>query len=304
MGHCFSCCYSNTLTLNNTQTFVNQLSIKLPHGISSIKYLDENKSFIKSGDNINIWIKNLYKKSNWTNWIVYNDQTENLGYNHTTKGHCKGIITWSDSRISWLYHSTPNFPRYFTGNDISELETNEYMYGQIYQYIELEFNKNLLTEILLQLVIMEPNVYIEKYIDTSFNFKDFSKNNHNIKKELIKKIKINENIEHVAKSPNYEIDIYSEYLAKEYSYIWYIETWIRGHHIETISDKIIDINKIHFEDIEYDEKNDHSKWGVSDNDLYWVGDLNRMTSQYKRGGGGFIINNYDISNSLKSMIII
>ena len=89
-------------------------------------------------------------------------------------------------------------------------------------------------------------------------------------------------------------------MAKEFLYIWKVETWIRGHHIleepllDTISlnlsNKIIDITSLQFENIKWSEKQDHSKWATSSpsGSHYWIGDLNRMTSQYKRGGGGFI----------------
>ena len=44
-------------------------------------------------------------------------------------------------------------------------------------------------------------------------------------------LKLSNTITHIAKPPYCHIDIYSEYLAKEYSHIWKVETWIRGHHI-------------------------------------------------------------------------
>ena len=293
MGHCFSCCFTKPLSTLTR----NELSIKLPHGLSYIHYSEEVKSFIKpvSNDNINAWIKGLYKNSNWKSWIVYNDQIELIGLHHTTKGHCKGIITWNDENISWLCHSTPNFPKYFNGNEISDLESNEHVYGQIYQYIEIPFDIFLLNEILLQIHIMDANVYMEKYDKPVYFNKD------DVKNIMIKKIKLHNTIEHVAKSPYNEIDIYSEYLAHEFPYKWYVETWIRGHHIEKTCDKIIDIKDIQFEDIKYTEKQDHSKWAVSDNEFYWVGDLNRMTSQYKRGGGGFIIKDIFIAESFRNI---
>ena len=42
--------------------------------------------------------------------------------------------------------------------------------------------------------------------------------------------------------------------------------------------------------------------GVSNKNLYWICDLNRMTSQYKRGGGGFICNNKYLSIALRKLI--
>lgn len=44
-------------------------------------------------------------------------------------------------------------------------------------------------------------------------------------------------------------------------------------------------------DISYDEHKNHSKWAISDKDTccVWIGDINAMTSQFHRGGGGLII---------------
>ena len=63
-----------------------------------------------------------------------------------------------------------------------------------------------------------------------------------------------------------------------------------------------DIDTIFFKDFQYKESQDHSKWAVSDKEWYWVGDLNRMTSQFHRGGGGFIGTDEYIANAFRSLI--
>jgi deoxyribonuclease-2 len=50
---------------------------------------------------------------------------------------------------------------------------------------------------------------------------------------------------------------------------------------------------------------DHSKWavGISDGvDYNCFGDMNRMSSQWKRGGMFYCVKNADLSSSLKKMI--
>ena len=292
MGICLSCCYEEIKNFNN-----NELCIKLPHGLNYIKYCNNTNIFIKYSD-INIWLKSLYNNKNWLNWIVYNDQINKIGHTHTKKGHCKGILTWNNNKIGWLCHSTPNFPKYFDGNDISDIEKSELIFGQCFQYVEINYNENTLDDILLQIDIMQANIYIEKYNN---------KNRINANNIKLKKINLSNTITHIAKSPHYEIDIYSNYLVNENNDPWYIETWMRGHKIDDDYEiiahhKIKDISELKFEDINYNEKQDHSKWATTQN-MYWVGDLNRMKSQYKRGGGGFIIKDVNISNSLYKLII-
>jgi deoxyribonuclease-2 len=303
MGICCSICKKTTV--------IQEFCIKLPNGVKYIKYSDTDKTF-NEHDDINEWLKNLYKNSNYTSWIVYNDQIEKIGVQQTNKGHCKGIIAWNKDKISWLCHSTPNFPKYFDGCEISELEKGEHIYGQSYQYIEVHYSDNLLNSIIQQITIMEANIYIEKYD----SFTDIHKNilsiryntntNYNTKIDF-NKIYISDKIIHIAKSSKNNIDIYSDYIAKEYNSIWYIETWIRGHKILDDNEErkthhlIRDISNLKYNSYEYNEKQDHSKWGATKN-LYWVGDLNRMTSQFKRGGGGFLIKNNNLSNALMNLI--
>ena len=140
--------------------------------------------------------------------------------------------------------------------------------------------------------------------------------NNLLDKELtLNPLKLSDTITHIAKSPKCHIDIYSEYLVKEYNHTWKVETWIRGHHIleEPLLDVsltsynnnhngIIDITSLQFENIKWSEKQDHSKWATTENGLYWIGDLNRMTSQYNRGGGGFICMDQNIANAFYKLI--
>jgi hypothetical protein len=278
------CCCSNKLN-----TDIVYLVLKLPHSKEYILYSKLDKKFIKY-NNINDWLTNLYKNNKWTKWIIYNDQGHE--FSKTSKGHTKGILTWNNNKIAWLCHSVPKYPKYFSNTGISKIDDSELMYGQSFQYIEINFNNDILNDIITQLKIMQVNVYIKK-CKIPIN---------KIKTININKIKITDNIYHVAKSPNYKIDIYSKYLINEYNYNWKIETWIRGHEINN-SINIIDIKKLKFENILYDENQDHSKWGVSDNDYYLIGGLNRMTTQIKRGGDIFICKDKNICLELNKLII-
>ena len=74
MGNC--CCYFQKTDID----YIQQIAIKFPHGLNYIKYNNNLKCFEKD-DNINIWISNLYKDRDWTNWIIYNDETSHIGNN-------------------------------------------------------------------------------------------------------------------------------------------------------------------------------------------------------------------------------
>ena len=111
MGNC--CCVGDTSLTKSA------VAIKFPDGVAGIEYSDDLNQFIHCKD-INEWLQSLYLHSDATKWVLYNDETDDIvEKGHHTKGHCKGIVTWGDTSISWLCHSVPNFPREFTGKTIS-----------------------------------------------------------------------------------------------------------------------------------------------------------------------------------------
>lgn len=288
-----NCCYNN-----NDHIFRREFAIKFPQTTEYIYYENENNDFVYAAD-INTFLGNLYCVNHFNNWVIYNDDISKIAENHTKKGHCKGIVSWSKDSIGWLIHSVPNFPRKFKGNSISQVEMSELVYGQSFQFVEIKYDETILHNILHQLHIMEANIYMERFTDDFVKYKNmiFPKINK------IKLIKLTDDIIHIAKSPHIEIDIYSDYITKDYNYNWKVETWQRGHNINQRTTNLIDIKSIKYEHFEFTESQDHSKWATSDNDYYWVGDLNRMTSQYKRGGGGFICKDKNLASCLNKLIM-
>ena len=298
MGNYCSCFQTNTS--NHTK-----IALKFPHGKLGIFYNPETKKFEALTD-INSWIESLYKDKNWSNWMIYNDEcnfekgkkqgtlqgTLQSTTHHGGQGHCKGIVAWNDETISWLCHSVPNFPSEFSLNTISSIEKSELIYGQSFQYVEIPFETDKLIMIAQQLMIMDACIYQQK-IPVSFPKKQHKTTNT---------IDICSGIVHIAKSPSFHIDIYSECIAERYRSHWSVETWIRGHHITKQCNMITDVKYIEYENINYKESQDHSKWAVSSDDYYWIGDLNRMTSQYSRGGGGFLCTDKNIALAFRSLI--
>jgi deoxyribonuclease-2 len=60
------------------------------------------------------------------------------------------------------------------------------------------------------------------------------------------------------------------------------------------------------DEINYITSQDHSKYAISMNNSdkkVFIGDINRMESQYRRGGGGIIIKNNNLWNCFNKIII-
>jgi hypothetical protein len=146
--------------------------------------------------------------------------------------------------------------------------------------------------------------------------------------------------EHYAKSPYLEEDFYEE-LAKQKGGCR-VESWIRGQKVANSSlvsnnlvvyslkpsvskNKSIQVMEMGYEFLKFTENQDHSIWAVSNYDgliqqvmnrdsiapltletdkKSWVmiGDLNRMYSQWKRGGGGMIIWDADLRKAWNTLL--
>jgi len=267
-----------------------QIALKYPH---TFEYQEIKNNGIIYEHDINGWIRNLYANSKWTHYIVYNDQTDLLQYkHHHTKGHTKGILCYNKTSISWLVHSVPNFPAFFNGKDISEILESEKKYGQSFCHVLFPIEK--LNDVLINLNNMDPNIYI-----STDEIKKLSLKQH---KDCFSQVFLEDNISHITKSPIVKYDIYEQicFLIKD---SLFVETWIRGHEV-TETNNVTHTKKIKIKNGFYERHSDHSKWAVAKNKPYiFIGDLNRMTSQFERGGGGILIKDEKLHKYFKSIIL-
>jgi hypothetical protein len=266
-----------------------KVALKFPHGVKGISY-QEGKTQFEPCD-INEWIQSIYASSKWTGWLLYNDETTQLGDKSTKKGHCKGILTWNDTHVSWLVHSVPNFPRVFTGSTISSIEPSEHMYGQSFFYTSRAYDKAFLERVIRQVYHMEAHIF-KSHNEPAIPF---------VQENNVRTLTFSDTVTHLAKSPHCEIDIYSQHLALHDTSLWHIQTWKRGMPITTPCINVKEVDTVQWNDIQWKTSQDHSKWAVSES-YYWIGDLNRMTSQLKRGGGGFLVKNVLIAKALRQLI--
>jgi len=274
-----------------------KIAIKFPKICDNIglSYIDINNLEIKQ--NINKWIETIYKNNIWLGWLVYNDQTNHIQNERNNYGHCKGIFSWNDTTIGWLVHSVPQLPAIFKNDKniiISEIDKSELIYGQSFIYLEIEKTQDNFLKLLNQLFNMRPHIYISNNF-----FEDVIIYNN------ISNYKINDKIFHISKSNINHIDIY-KYITSQFGGSCNAETWIRGKHYEKTND-INDLTEINKKDAiyHYTETHDHSKIALSidpSNPWIFVGDLNRMTSQLTRGGGGFVIIDDKLWSNLNKFI--
>jgi len=262
----------------HTDTSVRKIALKLPHGSLGVS-LDTRQ--FKSID-MNEWLTHLYANTTWSGWFCYNDELPESP--HTTRGHCKGILAWNDTRISWLIHSVPKYPQLFTGSAISPISKSELIYGQSFLYIEQSRAAVNLADVVRQILWMKPNLFHVHNIPTVVPYAGLPE---------IKTLRWSNTMTHLAKSPDHDTDFIGTELAKIEPGSWHEESWKRGSEYPPVKN-LTSIHTLCVNNTTYTSSQDHSKWAVSPSRL-WMGDLNHMRSQKKRGGGGIVIQDHRLA---------
>jgi len=288
----FSCCRKKE-EKNAVISFA--VALKLPHGLSYLEYIHDSGHFRKE-ENVDQWIATQFaRKTPFQHYINYND--EHLDKTHSGGGHCKGCIAWNDTEICWLIHSIPKM-MISSSHDhhlaTSFVPTAEQVYGQ-----SLVFLSNIpiseLGALLEHVSVMKP------FIDISSSTSTIGLPIVNNTIPLVHFLSLSGSVEHVTKSPNYHVDLFDEILCRAYKGSWMCETWRRGHHCNTCP-HVSDNHSITFENITYTSSQDHSKYAVNDLGSTFIGDLNRMTTQFCRGGGGVIIHDIQLNKAISSLM--
>ena len=278
-----SCC-----SLPLMDSSIRQIAIKRPHGSEGVVFEQRFQPI-----DINQWLTNLYTNRAWTGYVCYNDESPLS--NHTTKGHCKGIITWNANRIGWLIHSVPRFPLTFNGNAISPIDVRELLYGQSFLYVEQSRAVLDLDQVIRQLLWMDPNLFHCYNLPTVAPYPPLLE---------IKQLRWSPAMIHLAKSPRHATDYLGTELCKLNQATWYEESWKRGSEYPPAPNRQLrSIQSLCIEGIAFASTHDHSKWAAT-TDRVWIGDLNHMKSQEKRGGGGMVIQDMALANAFRELIKI
>lgn len=275
------------------------IAFKSPHGVK-FQSISSKKLRIDRGVDVNDWLSGLYSSTSWTGWVVYNDQVEKIGLKNSRHGHCKGILAWNNSQVSWLIHSVPDFPSSFTGQSIAEIGESERIYGQTLIHLTFSLtNENSLDKIMRQVLSMDPHIYI------SHNAPSFKGVKHLHDSLTFQEINLAPNVFHVSKSHKNHCDLYQSIIVPRFGGPCDVETWMRGQ-VVAETDDVKHVRKVKGADGPYSEGQDHSKWAVSASPRHpWVaiGDLNRMHSQFTRGGGGVVIVDEGVWRQVRSLIL-
>lgn len=273
----------------------------------SRRSLASNESF--PGRTLDVLYKTDFNESN-IGYIMYNDQFDHREL--ASRAHAKGVIIFDDKSAVWLVHSIPDYPprpsskRYDIGG-------GQRINGQSMICLTLPFEA--LEQVGKQLFLIWPQLY-DTFIPNSLASNPVLANLVEVTRGRramvapwtnVESIKTVGNAEFIAlhKHTNFGDDIYPALMGRYFRTKFLSETWSRGVGVRasncTFKFPVNNIREINFRRFQtsYRVTTDHSKWAVSVADeqdssspkIVCIGDINRMLSQTRRGGGSICFNN-------------
>lgn len=239
-----------------------------------------------------------------TGWILYNDEMPESAdrKDSSVLGHTKGVIAFDTATKTafWLLHSWPKYA------DPGAAGIPTPMYGQTFLCITLELSTA--SKIAAQMASQQqPQVY-EPRLPASLSPKDplllltkpLDPNSAGASGSVDYTSKGGMAFKVIAKNRDWGKDFWNDLVGPTLREDMDVDTWIRGPIPPTLdSDGIHKTFDIKFIDLSrlgapwaWPETHDHAKWGITKrNNWVCVGDINRMISQEKRGGGTIAFQN-------------
>jgi deoxyribonuclease II len=276
-------------------------------------YFDANAKEVTRSPNVltdgkgalDLTLKAIFAKpAATTGWILYNDEkpASAKGSNSSELGHTKGVIAFDTASKTaiWLLHSWPKYA------DPKAVGMPTPIYGQTFICITMALATA--SKIAAQMVThQQPQVYepnLPKSLSPSDPLVQLTKpinpNATGASGSVDYVSKAGMKFTVIAKNRDWGKDFWNGLVGPELKEDMDVETWIRGK-IPPVLDtdgthKTFDVKFINLTRLgapwAWPETQDHAKWGITKADNWiCVGDINRMITQEKRGGGTIAFQN-------------
>jgi deoxyribonuclease II len=267
---------------------------------------------------LDLTLKSVFgKPAATTGWILYNDEMP-AGAKRTDAGnlgHTKGVIAFDSASKTafWLLHSWPQFA------DPQATTMPTPIYGQTFLCLSLDLaTANKIADQMAN--HQEPQVYLQR-VPASLDKNDplyrltqtLQPNAPGDADVIVCKTRAGMAFKVIAKNRKWNKDFWNDLVGPTLGADMDDETWIRGKIPPTLdSDGIHKTFDVKFIDLSplgvpwaWPETHDHAKWGITtDPDWVCVGDINRMVSQEKRGGGTIAFQNPTLWAALSKTALI
>lgn len=252
-----------------------------------------------------------------SSWAVWNDRTiKETEENFSTQAHSKGMLSFDDKEGVYLMHSLPGFPliKKDSNKFLEDFPDNAGVYAQTFACVTLSHES--LGTMLSNLIVMHPG------IQASFFHKKLTK--LKITESFYKFVELPRTKKEPAVLPLFtvggtELSFFIKPNVEAISLPWdgvvpevlqsdiIVGTWTKPKILDTLcNNKYKTLNALSYNilGMEYDNNQDHSKWGVTVKPkAICIGDLNRTESQLSRSGSVMCIYNNELSKQSKKFIV-
>jgi len=261
---------------------------------------------------VGLTLKTLYGCGTSCAYAMYNDESPD-GKVSDSRAHMKGVIAFDGKSGFWLVHSVPKYPNFVaSGYSYPESGTK---YGQSFLCITLGTYSFDTIGIALQI---DYPLFYDSQIPSSLqnyapNFVAAVNGQHvkgsaNNVSSIYSKGGVQFDI--FAKNKDWNDELYEDLVAQKYNTGLQVETWQNGvgklpsYCTPSYSYNVVNIQGIQMPDgTSWKETDDHSKWAISNSGKYaCVGDINRVSGQFKRGGGTVCTQNSQLWGAFSSII--
>lgn len=262
---------------------------------------------------IDLTLSNLFDNpADTTGWILYNDETpsDSNEVDKNSFGHTKGVLAFDTASQTafWLLHSWPQYA------DPKAVKMPTPIYGQTFLCISLDMAT--VSQIAAQMANhQEPQVYLPRIPDSLSKTDPLYLLTQTLNPNVAGdsdvasyKSRGGMDFKVIAKNRKWNKDFWNDLVGPTLQSDMDVETWIRGAIPPTLDSdgihKTFDVKYIDMSPLgipwTWPETHDHSKWGLTvDSDWICVGDINRMISQEKRGGGTIAFQNNALWSALQ-----
>ena len=287
--------------------------VKAPNGTDSLYYDASQSGFLTSTYNLNSTtqgpladtLKQLWTEST-TDYILFNDEPPlAVSYNNSV-GHTKGVWAWNVKQNSAiiLQHSTPKFPLGpGHASSYQGLGGNAWMYGQHFACFSLTVPDLASLASLATLTV--PDIYDARVRSSSPSSLVALAGGATSTDPVCSRL-TGDAFVYFAKSSQWNNELYASCISESLNESLSVESWIRGSaEGPSCGDlDVVDVKALAYPGLApFSEYNDHSKWAVSmTGDGVCASDINRMTTQYGRGGSAFCFQDAGLASALRSAI--
>ncbi|KAL4496083.1 hypothetical protein ABPG72_015505 [Tetrahymena utriculariae] len=242
-------------------------------------------------------------------YLLWNDQPPNKLKATATNAHAKGFIGLGQKSGFLLIHSVPQFPA-FTDDNLSEILLNidksQQKFGQ--HFLCTSTSLENLEKLACGYNIDNPKVYssfLPSYINQS-SYPCLNQMKNNKRNSQIKQMKITyntlkgETFIKFSKNKDNQVPLYEQIVAQELKTGLLVQSWGRPYEEASCSGpyQVVSNTRVQIDGApQFKDTQDHSKYAISTdkaNPFVCLGDINRMKSQWTRGGGTICISDKNI----------